>query len=91
MHDDILQRADIATPFNYRKRRHELFGQQEGRCRGCRHEFPFRNFTVDHATPRSRGGTDYLDNLQLLCGALNSLAGDRTQEYLLASLNQRAG
>ena len=66
---EIPQRTDIATPFNYRRRRHELFGQQEGRCGGCRHEFPFRNFRVDHVIPRSRGGTDHLGNLQLLCGA----------------------
>ena len=66
---DIPQRTDIATPFNRRRRRHELFDQQEGRCGGCRHEFPFRNFTVDQVIPRSRGGTDHPGNLQLLCGA----------------------
>ncbi len=27
--------------------------------------FPFRNFTVDHVVPQSRGGTDHLENLQL--------------------------
>ena len=51
--------------------------------------FPFRNFTVDHVVPRSRGGTDHLDNLQLLCGACNSLKGDRPQEYLVARLAKR--
>ena len=61
---DIPRRTDIDAPINYRNHRHELFGQQEGRCGGCRHEFPFRNFTVDHMIPRSRGGTDHLDNLQ---------------------------
>ena len=39
--------------------------------------FPFRNFTIDHVVPQSRGGTDHLDNLQLLCGACKSLKGDR--------------
>ncbi len=33
--------------------------------------FPFRNFTIDHVVPQSRGGTDHLDNVQLLCGACN--------------------
>ena len=74
-----------------RKRRHELFGRQEGRCNGCQHEFPFRNFTVDHLIPRSKDGTDHLDNLQLLCGACNSVKGDRTQEYLVAQLRNRVG
>ena len=90
MRDDTPQRTDIATPFKYRKRRHELFGQQEGRCGGWKYDFPFRNFTMDLGIPRLRGGTDYLDNLQLLCGACNSFKGDRTQEYLLARLSERA-
>ena len=88
--DDILQRTDIATPINYRKRRHELFGQHDGRCGDADTNSPFRKFTVDHVIPRSRGGTDHLDNLQLLCGACNSFKGDRTQEYLLARLSERA-
>ena len=40
--------------------------------------------------PRSRGGTDHLDNLHLLCGACNSIKGDWTQEHLLARLQERA-
>ena len=48
--------------------------------------FPFRNFTVDHIVAQSRGGTDHLDNLQLLCGACNSLKGDWPQEYFVARL-----
>ena len=51
--------------------------------------FPFRNFTIDHVVPQSRGGTDHLDNLQLLCGAY-SLKGDRPQEYLVARLKETA-
>ena len=68
-----------------------LFGQQEGLCAGCRVMFPFLNFTVDHIIPQSRGGTDHLDNLQLLCGACNSLKGDRPQEYLMARLAEMVG
>ena len=38
------------------------------------------------------GGTDHLDNLQLLCSHCNRLKGNRTQEYLLVRLaGQRAG
>ena len=77
-------------PKNYRENRHILFGMQEGLCAGCRVLFPFRNFTVDHIVPQSRGGTDHLDNLQLLCAACNSLKGDRPQEYLVARLKEMA-
>ena len=45
-----------------------------------------RNLEVGHIIPQSRGGTDHLDNLQLLCGWCNRVKGDRTQEYLVAQL-----
>ena len=83
---DIPRRTDIEAPIPYRQNKHVLFGQQEGLCNGCKEMFPFRNFTVDHIVPQSRGGTDHLENLQLLCGACNSLKGDRPQEYLMTRL-----
>ena len=58
----------------------------EGLCGGCRTLFPFRNFTVDHMVPQSKGGSDHLDNLQLLCGACNSTKGSGTQAELIAQL-----
>ena len=87
---DIPRRTDIDAPIPYRQNKHILFGQQEGLCNGCRVMFPFRNFTVDHMVPQSRGGTDHLDNLQLLCGACNSVKGDRPQEHLIARLKEMA-
>ncbi len=87
---DIPRRTDIEAPKNYRQNKHVLFGQQEGLCNGCKVMFPFRNFTVDHFVPQSRGGTDHLDNLQLLCGACNSVKGDRPQEHLIARLKEMA-
>ena len=85
---DIPRRTDIDAPIPYRQNRHVLFGQQEGRCNGCRTEFPFRAFSVDHIIPRSRGGMDHIENLQLLCGHCNSVKGDRPMEYLMARLKE---
>ena len=85
---DIPKRTDVGRVPHYRTQKHTLFGLQEGICNGCRIAFPFRNFTVDHVIPRSRGGTDHVDNLQLLCAACNSLKGNRTQAELIAALKR---
>ena len=87
---DIPRRTDIDAPIPYRQNKHVLFGQQEGHCNGCRGDFPFKLFEVDHMVPRSRGGTDHLDNLQLLCSHCNRLKGDRDQAYLMARLKEMA-
>ena len=88
---DIPQRTDVTAPKNYRQNKHVLFGQQEGRCNGCKMDFPFKIFEVDHVVPRARGGTDHLGNLQMLCPHCNRMKGDHPQEYLLARLRETVG
>ena len=87
---DIPRRTDIDAPIPYRQNKHVLFGQQEGLCNGCKGDFPFKLYEVDHMVPQSKGGTDHLDNLQLLCSHCNRIKGHRPQEYLVARL-QEAG
>ncbi len=87
---DIPRRTDIDVPIPYRQNKHVIYGQQEGLCAGCAGDFPFKLFEVDHIVPRSRGGTDHLDNLQLLCGHCNRVKGDRPQEHLIARLKEMA-
>ena len=84
--DDVPMRTDLGELPHYRTHKHTLFGKQEGHCAGCKHDFPFRNFTVDHIVSQSKGGTDHIDNLQLLCNACNSMKGTKTQEEFLAAL-----
>ncbi|MCY3631676.1 MAG: DNA methyltransferase [bacterium] len=86
---DIPRRTDVGKVPPYRTQKHTLFGRQEGVCNGCRIAFPFRNFTVDHVVPRSKGGTDHLDNLQLLCAACNSVKGAGSQAELIAALKRQ--
>lgn len=87
---DIPRRTDIDAPKNYRKNKHVLYGQQEGQCGGCRMDFPFKIFEVDHIIPKRRSGTDHLENLQLLCAHCNRIKGDREQSYLVARLQELA-
>ena len=83
---DIPKRTDLGKLPSYRTHRHTLYGRQEGHCNGCLVHFPFRNLTVDHIVPQSKGGSDHLDNLQLLCGACNSKKGAGSQAELVATL-----
>ncbi len=88
---DIPERTDLGEVIRYNDDRNKryLYGEQGGYCNGCEHHFELRNFHVDHIIPRSQGGTDHISNLQLLCGACNSLKGVKTQEELLILLTDK--
>ena len=88
---DIPERTDQGPLPDYRTHKHTLYGRQEGRCEGCRIYFPYPNLTVDHVQPRSLGGTHHMSNLQLLCGACNSIKGTGTMADLRARLERRDG
>ena len=85
---DIPKRTDVGKLPPYKTHKHTLYGKQEGHCAGCQHHFPFRNLTVDHIVPRSKGGTDHLSNLQLLCNACNSTKGTIDQAAFVARLKR---
>ena len=72
------ERTDQGELPDYRTHRHRLYGEQEGVCAGCGTHFPFRVMDVDHILPRSRGGTDHSDNLQMLCSGCNRSKGSKT-------------
>ena len=87
---DLPARTDngklMVNPKEYK---HILYGKQEGFCAGCKTHFRFDNLTVDRIHPRSKGGQEIKENLQLLCGSCNSIKGDREMLYLLAELKSR--
>ena len=86
--NDVPMRTDQGKLPAYQTHKHTLYGQQEGRCAGCNTLFDIRNFAIDHVVARSKGGTDHLDNLQLLCGMCNSMKGVKTQEEFLTILKR---
>lgn len=85
---DIPQRTDLGRlpKYNGPKNRSKLYGEQEGNCAGCSTHFEARHLEVDHIISRNKGGTDHIENLQLLCGSCNRIKGDRGMEYLRAKL-----
>ncbi len=87
---DIPQRTDLGALPPYRSHKATLYGLQSGNCAGCGHHFEARHFDVDHIVPQAKGGTDHIENLQLLCSACNRVKGDRGMDYLRAKLQLAA-
>jgi len=83
---DIPRRTDLGRLPAPRSHRNALYGQQGGDCAGCGEHFRLANLEVDHIVARAAGGTDHIENLQLLCGACNRVKGDRGMAYLRVKL-----
>ncbi len=82
-------RTDLPKQPKPKHFKHELYGQQEGKCAGCHYFLPFRNMTIDHIVPKSKGGTDAKENLQLLCNACNSTKSTRSQTEFIEVLREQ--
>ena len=65
------KRVPRQKAYNHPDIKRHLFGQQEGRCACCGDTKDFADCQVDHIQPRAEGGSDNLDNLQILCGPCN--------------------
>ena len=75
---------------HYRTHKPKLYGNQRGNCNGCMRHYEFKDFEVDHIKPKSAGGKDNYENLQLLCSSCNRIKGDASQQVLELKL-QRFG
>lgn len=56
----------------------ELYGESDGVCPACSKN---TKLTVDHIVPIARGGSNSIDNLQLICGRCNSSKGTKIVDW----------
>ncbi|RLA08685.1 MAG: hypothetical protein DRQ51_01640 [Gammaproteobacteria bacterium] len=80
---DIPKRDDIKKELPSFSIKERLHKEQKGICKGCNHEYLIKDFHIDHIIPKAKGGGDYYENYQLLCGHCNTTKGDRPMEYLM--------
>ena len=84
--EDIPKRTDLGKLPPIKTHKKALFGEQRGTCNGCRKNREFAEFEIDHIIPKAKGGTDHIDNLQLLCTPCNRMKGSRTWENFLVEI-----
>ena len=82
-------RTDIAQIAPTQSVKTQLFAAQNGKCNGCENDYQDKDMEIDHITPKSRGGGDFIENYQLLCGNCNRIKGNRPMEFLLMRIEKR--
>jgi site-specific DNA-methyltransferase (adenine-specific) len=87
--DIIPKRSDIKEVQPSESIKKRLYKEQNGKCNACGEDFKIWNLEIDHIIPKVKGGGDYYENYQLLCGSCNRIKGDRTMEYLRMKIETR--
>ena len=66
--------------FKYKKHvrfsRYNMYLRDLFQCQYCGDVFDFEDLTIDHVVPRSKGGSNARENLQLLCLSCNTEKGN---------------
>jgi len=82
-------RVPSVIVFNHNKRnrvksvrfsRKNVWVRDEGKCQYCMKQVNSQEFTLDHVTPRTRGGTTVWTNVVTCCYPCNQKKGDKTPQ-----------
>ncbi len=87
--DKVPKRTDVKEVAPTKSVKEQLYKNQEGKCNACGKDFDLINLEIDHIIPKSKGGGDYFENYQLLCGSCNRIKGNRPMEYLRMQIETR--
>ncbi|MEM9424271.1 MAG: DNA methyltransferase, partial [Spirochaetota bacterium] len=93
--DDFIRRSDIPRRTDIQEQpltqnvKKKLFQDQRGRCNACDTPMKITDFETDYIIPKPKGGGDYYENYQLLCGNCKHIKGKQPMEYLLSKLRVR--
>jgi len=85
----VPKRTDIEIELPTTTVKERLYKEQNGLCNACGIAFDIWNLEIDHIVPKAKGGGDYYENYQLLCGSCNKIKGDRPMEYLRLKIKNR--
>lgn len=63
-----------------------IYQKYNGHCAICGRSVKFKESTIDHIIPIAKGGTNYMDNLQLACDECNGVKSNLTTERLFEKI-----
>lgn len=79
------QDAKENKPSKESKRRKVLYENQGSICHYCLYQTPYNKWSIDHILPRSKGGTDRIQNLVGACKTCNGQKGSQSIEDFMKS------
>lgn len=65
-----------------------IYNKNKGRCAICGKFVPYDVFTIDHAIPLAKGGTNEINNLQCTCKTCNLIKQDILPDDLMDKLTE---
>jgi len=86
----LPQRTDVTIePIDSKSVKDRLYIIQKGICNGCGNEYLKKDLQTDHIISRKKGGGDYFENYQLLCGNCNQIKYIYPMAYLRMKIDAR--
>lgn len=64
------------NPKQKRSKKQQLIHEYGSCCWWCRQALLYEQLTIEHLKPRSKGGSNNLENLRLACRLCNQLRGN---------------